>query len=215
MSSSNSGEIPLFDRYRNLLALLLIVAILGGSIAFVFWRPAPTTITIIPPAPTATPAPTVAPSPSPTPLPIQVYVTGAVITPDNLVTIPFGARASEAIEAAGGLAENADLVRVNMAQILRDGDQVHVFAISDGIAQEDPAVLELATPSDHEIVYVNLATQDELIVLPRIGPAMAQRIIEYRMENGPFESLDDLMNVNGIGPTTIEQIQPFVSLELR
>ena len=186
--------------------VLLILVIIGGGAVFVLRRPAPVTITILPPEPTATSAPTLTPTASPTPGPLQVYVTGAVANPETLVTVPYGSRVIDAIEAAGGFAEDADRERVNLAEVLRDGDQVHVYALSE------PAV-SLPTPNDSGIVYINVAAAEELEQLPRIGPALAQRIVEYREANGPFASLEDLTNVSGIGPATLEEIAPFVSLD--
>jgi competence protein ComEA len=139
---------------------------------------------------------------------VQAYVTGAVARPQALVSVPFGSRVSAVIEAAGGLTDTADLDRVNLAQIVRDGDQIHIYAI-----EETSAIL--ATPNDAGIVYINVAGVDELVELPRIGPAMAARIIEYRETNGPFTSLDDIDAVSGIGPSTLEEIGPRVSFELR
>lgn len=202
-SSGNSG----LDRYQPLLTILLIVAIAVGAGAFLLGRPPATTITVIPPPPTATPAPT------PSPNPIQVYVTGAVARPEEIVTVPFGSRVADAIEAAGGFTDEADRASTNLADILHDGDQVHVFSNSD--RPVDGGEVILATPSDHGIVYLNSATQEELETLPRIGPAMAERIIAYRDANGLFAQLEDLLNVDGIGPATLEAIEAFVSLELR
>jgi competence protein ComEA len=215
MSAPETEKKPLFERYRYMITAFLVVAILGGAAVFILQRPAPTAITIIPPEPTATPQPTPTPEPSPTPGPIQVYVTGAVLNPETVVTIPYAGRAADAIDAAGGLASDADVTRVNMAQILRDGDQVHVYALADSPADDSSSGVVLATPSDSGIVYVNTATVEELEALPRIGPAMAQRIVEYREANGVFATIDDLQNVSGIGPATIAEIAPFVSLEVR
>jgi len=198
------------ERYQPLLTLVLILTIAGGAAVFALRRPAPTAITILPPLPTATPAPTLTPEPSATPGPIEVYVTGAVAQPETLVTIPFGSRVSAAIEQAGGLTDDADLERVNMAQILRDGDQVHVFAMAS-----DEGEIALATPSDAGIVYINSASAAELEVLPHVGPTLAERILAYREENGPFTSLEDLDNVSGIGPSTLADIAPLISFDVR
>jgi competence protein ComEA len=203
----NAPSTSYLDRFQPLLTVLLIVAIGVGAGAFVLGRPPAVTITVIPPAPTGTPAPTL------TPGPIQVYVTGAVARPDQIVAVPHGSRVADAVEAAGGLTADADRGRTNLADILRDGDQVHVFARADG--DGEVSALVLATPSDHGIVYLNSSTQEELETLPRIGPAMAERIIIYREINGSFAALDDLLNVDGIGPSTLEAIRPFVSLEMR
>lgn len=137
-------------------------------------------------------------------------MTGAVGNPGVLVTIPYGSRARDAIDAAGGLAADADLERVNLAQIVRDGDQVHVFAVASG---EDEVVL--ATPSDAGTVYINSASAEDLDVLPGVGPALAARIVAYREENGPFTSLEDLDQVSGIGPSILEEIAPMISFESR
>ena len=99
----------LWERYRSLLTVMLILATVGGATVFLLRRPEPVTITIIPPGPTATPAP------SPAPGPIAVYVTGAVANPETIVSLPYGSRAIDAIEAAGGFAAGADRVRVNQA----------------------------------------------------------------------------------------------------
>lgn len=208
MTSPGPAPMSWFERFRHVLTALLVLAIMGGGALFIFRRPPPVTITILPPEPTPTPLPTATPSPSPTPGPVQVYVTGAVRRPESLVWVPYGSRVSDAVAAAGGLAENADRERVNLAQILRDGDQVHVYAL------EEPAIT-LATPSDSGIVYVNTATVEELTQLPRIGPALAERIVAYREANGPFASLEGLGQVSGIGPTTLDQIAPFISFEIR
>jgi competence protein ComEA len=165
-------------------------------------RPQPVEITIHPPEPTATPEPTH------TPEPILVYITGEVNTPETTVTLPYGSRVSDALEAAGGLTDNADIERVNLAAIARDGDQIHVPTIGD-----DAIELALPTPSGGEVVYVNSATVEELSTLPGIGASTAQAIIDYRTENGSFSSLEDLDNVPGIGPSTLENIAELVSFE--
>jgi len=97
-----------------------------------------------------------------------------------------------------------------MAQILRDGDQVHVFTLAS-----DESGVTLATPSDAGIVYINSASASDLETLPRVGPALAARIIAYREENGPFVSLEDLDNVSGIGPSILAELAPYVSFESR
>lgn len=210
-SGGTSGDWS--TRLQTVLMLVLVPAIVGAGVLFVTRRPPPTTITVIPPLPTATPPPTATPLPTATPGPITVYVTGAVQHPEQLVMLPFGSRVADAVEAAGGLLPDADLTRINLAGRLRDGDQVHVFAASEGESSE--SVVELATPSDAGVVYVNTASREELVTLPRIGEAMAQRIIDYREANGAFETVEDLLEVNGIGPATLETIRPYISLEIR
>lgn len=178
--------------------VLIALATIGAAAVLLFTRPDPVRITINPPQPTATALPT------PTPQPVTVYITGAVAQPETVASLPAGSRVQDALDAAGGVTENADLERVNLAETLRDGDQVHVFE------RGDPNAAILATPNTTGFVRVNSATEEELMTLPGIGEEMARRIIEYRDANGPFASLDDLDNVSGIGPAMIDEIKAFV-----
>lgn len=180
---------------------VFIIAIAGGIVLVLASQPEPVQITINPPEPTLTPAP------SATPGPISIYVTGAVAQPQTTHTLPHGSRAADAIDAAGGPTDDADLDSVNLAAILRDGDQIHVPAAGS-------EMVTLATPSGGTaIVAVNRATVEELTTLPGIGPTLAQRIIDHRETIGPFASLDDLDAVSGIGPAVLEDIAEFVSFE--
>lgn len=196
--------------------VLIVVAIIASGVLLLVTRPEPVEITIMPPMPTPTPPPTN------TPAPFTVYVTGAVAKPGMTVNVPADSRVQDAINAAGGATGNADLERVNLADILRDGVQVHVPAVGElpgdvGAGVVDSAgandALGLATPMSGALVNVNTATLDELQTLPRIGPAIAQRIIDYRDQNGPFTDLQDLDNVSGIGPATLEQLAPLITFE--
>jgi competence protein ComEA len=187
---------------NTILAFVLIaVAIVGGGILLLVTRPQPVQITINPPLPTATAEPTT------TPGPITVYITGAVEQPQTTLTLPSGSRVQEAIDAAGGLLNDADLDRINPAQILRDGDQVHVPSITV------EAEVVLATPNSAGIIFINRATTAELETLPGVGPALAGRIITYRDENGPFASLDDLDNVSGIGPSLLQEMEGLIAFD--
>jgi competence protein ComEA len=179
--------------------LIVAVAIIGGAILLLATRPQAVQITINPPLPTATAEPTV------TPAPIVVYVTGAVATPESMITLPPGSRVQDAIDAAGGTTESANLEAVNLAQILHDGDQVHV--------PEQGAETVLATPSGGAIVHINSATLEELEMLPGVGPAMAQAIIDYREANGPFADLAALDEVSGIGPGVLEDLEGLIAFD--
>jgi competence protein ComEA len=198
---------------------VVTAAIIGGGVLLLQTRPEPVEVVIHPPIPTATPLPTATPSP------LTVYVTGAVATPEQLVELPPDSRVSDAIAAAGGATDNADLTRVNLADTLRDGAQVHVPArpvatqmatVEAGIVDLAPTVAAaegLATPITPERINVNTATIEELITLPGIGEVTAERIIAYREENGAFSTLADLDNVSGIGSATLENIAALVTFD--
>ena len=190
----------------NLIALIIVaILIIGGGALLLSSRPEPVQITINPPVPTATAEPTATPSP------ILVYVTGEVLQPETMVEVPFGSRVMDAITATGGITENADQTLVNLAGILRDGDQIHVPAIV--AADEETTIESLPTPSGGGVIYINSATVEELQTLPGVGPALAQRIIDYRDENGFFSSLEDLDNVSGIGPSILSNLSELIAFD--
>ncbi|WP_147916905.1 ComEA family DNA-binding protein [Ruania zhangjianzhongii] len=145
---------------------------------------------------------------------LYVHVAGAVSDP-GLVQLAPGERVADAIAAAGGAAETADLDRVNLAAPVTDGEQVYVPAEGE----TPPALPEAATgsgASDAEVsaavVNVNTAGAEELETLPGIGPARAADIIAHREEDGPFESVEDLLAVPGIGPATLDRLRERVRL---
>ena len=179
---------------------VVAIAIVGGIVLLLITRPQPVQITIHPPLPTGTPAPTA------TPAPLTVYVTGAVDQPETLHTLPPGSRVMDAIDAAGGLTDAADLEGVNLAAFLHDGDQVHVPPINE----EQTA---LPTPSGGTVIHINTATLEELDTLPGIGPALAQAIIDYRETNGMFASMEDLDAVSGIGPALMQQLEGLIAFD--
>ena len=144
-------------------------------------------------------------NPSPTPSPVRVHVSGAVENP-GVYTLPPGAIVQDAINAAGGLSNSATLETINLASPLKDGEQVFVYSSSEieqsGRFSSTPSD---AIPSPLQI-NINTADVSDLELLPGIGPSLAQKIIEFRQENGPFETIDDLLDVSGIGPSKLEEI---------
>jgi competence protein ComEA len=123
---------------------------------------------------------------------LYVHVLGAVARP-GLYVLELDARLVDALAAAGGTTDDADLAAVNLARVLEDGEQVIVPTV--GAAPGTPGA---APPGDGRI-DLNTADQAALETLPRIGPALAERIISWREENGRFRAVDDLLAVPGIG----------------
>ncbi|ASK64675.1 competence protein ComEA [Brachybacterium avium] len=141
---------------------------------------------------------------------IVVHVSGAVAAP-GVVQLPGDARVDDALRAAGGPTGDADLSVVNLARPLADGEQIHVPvpgeqprpAMAGGPASTGGA----EEPDGGALIDLNTAGAAELEELPGVGPAIAQRIVEHREKNGPFQAVDGLLEVSGIGPATLEEIR--------
>lgn len=191
--------------YGLIITLIFAAALFVAGAIYLLREPKHTTVEIVPPQPTATDLPTA------TPAPLEIYVTGAVQNPQSRLSLPVGSRVEDAIAAAGGVLENADLDAVNLAQRLQDGDQIFVPTLpAEGETGEGNA---LPTPNAPRIVNINEATLEELDTLPGIGPTTAQAIVDYRNANGPFESIDELLEVQGIGEGTLDDIRAYVTVE--
>lgn len=134
---------------------------------------------------------------------VYVHVLGEVAAP-GLFELVEGARAVDAIAAAGGFTDAADPASVNLARELVDGEQLVVLALG---AAPPPSRGGGAGP-----VNLNTADAAALDSLPRIGPALAERIIRWREANGPFASVDHLGEVSGIGSATIEGLRDLVTV---
>lgn len=188
------------ERYRWLLFLVLALPLAAGVLIFAWRQPASDPIQIILVAPTAVP----------TPGPIRVYISGAVRQPD-VYTLPPDSIVKDGLAAAGGPAPDADLARINLAQPLSDGQQIVVprqgEALSSNVAPA-PAVSNTASG----LLNINTASAQELEALPGIGPALAQSIVSYRNEHGPFQSIDDLKNVPGIGDARFERLKGLITV---
>ncbi|GIV18335.1 MAG: competence protein ComEA [Armatimonadota bacterium] len=148
---------------------------------------------------------------------IVVHVAGAVKKP-GLVRIPRGSRVDDAVRAAGGFSSQADPDSVNLAQPLEDGVQVYVPRKGEaaqvegrvGPAWQGEVPRRKEAPSGK--ININTASAEQLESLPGVGPATARAIIEYRKQNGGFSSIDELLDVRGIGPKKLEQIRPYVTV---
>ncbi|MFN2292738.1 MAG: helix-hairpin-helix domain-containing protein [Anaerolineae bacterium] len=187
--------------HRGLLFFLLMLAVLA---AIVFLQaPRPQDIVL----PTATPLPS--PQPTSTPQPLRVYVSGAVRQPDVYALVP-NSIVKDALLAAGGAAEDADLDSVNLALPLADGQHIYVPRMGE---ESPPPPVSAGRPASPAKVNINLADVTSLESLPGIGPSLAQRIVEYRQTNGRFALIEDIMEVSGIGPATFDKIQELITTE--
>lgn len=136
---------------------------------------------------------------------IHVSVSGAVRSP-GVVEVPLGARLLEVVDAAGGFTSEADTDHLNLAGRVGDGEQVEIPAI--GAAETAAAT----RASGEGLIDLNTASVAELDELPGIGEVIGGRIIEYRQVNGPFTSVDQLSNVEGISPRLVDEIRPYVTV---
>ena len=130
--------------------------------------------------------------------PLLVHVLGAVARP-GLVELSAGARVVDAVAAAGGFTAEADPAGVNLARPVVDGEQLVVLAVGQAPPPAAGGASGGTGPSGDGLVHLNTADVAALDTLPRIGPALAQRIIDWREANGPFTSVDQLSEVTGIG----------------
>ena len=157
---------------------------------------------------------------------VAVYVTGEVERP-GVVYVDFDGRVAEAINKCGGLLPDADMARVNMAETVKDGMQVRVpekivqaaatgnnatTESSASKATDATAAKASAGTSGRDMVNINTAGIDELKKLKGIGPAMAQRIIDYREANGAFQRPEDLQKVKGIGKAKFAKLEHQITL---
>jgi competence protein ComEA len=233
------------DRFRTWLAFVgwqrfTFVVAAAPVVAFVAWwmvrLPAPPVESLIPVAPsavTAAPSEWVSPLQTLAPSRIAVHVVGAVRQP-GVYHLAAGARADDALRAAGGASDNADLRRVNLAASVLDGDQLYIPRIGERLPNTSTSTNEsngnpgpptrASNNSNNSnsasatsstlllIVDLNRATATDLDRLPGVGPATAKAIIDHRTRNGPFASVDDLLKVKGIGPAKLAEIRPWVKV---
>lgn len=176
----------------------------------------------LPPSTTPQPTQVIAAAP-PTPQMLAVYVSGAVVSP-GVYMLPEGARIADAIQAAGGPQPEANMELINLAA--RVSDEQHISVLRTGetpVAQAPPPQASStpkaqanrqATPQPKPPGKLNLntATATQLEELPGIGEVLAARIIEYRSTNGPFQTVEEIMSVQGIKEAVYEQIRDLVTV---
>ena len=155
---------------------------------------------------------------------VIIHITGSVKNP-GIVKLKEGSRIEDAIESAGGLTENADITKVNLAYVVEDGTKIKIPSASEeDIGDEDiidsksgdNIIIEENTVSSNnstQTININKATEKEFETLPGIGPSLASKIIEYRNQNGKFESIEDIKNINGIGDNKYEKIKDLITVK--
>ena len=161
---------------------------------------------------------------------IFVYVTGAVNKPGmvELENKKGGVRAAEAVEKCGGLLPTADVNNFNMAEVITDGQHIRVPEknvesspnesqnISNGNVSAANSNKSISSnkkaTSAGGVVNINSASSEELQTLNGIGPKMAEKIIEYRNNNGAFKSIDEIKNVRGIGDKKFEKLRDHIRI---
>jgi competence protein ComEA len=148
--------------------------------------------------------------PVPTEKPIIVYITGAVPRA-GVYALPQGARVQDAISAAGGFLAEAEKSQINLAALLEDGEKLDIPYIEGALpvlATPGPTVVAVTT----ELININTASAAELDSLPSIGPTLAQRVIDYREQHGPFINTEDIINVPGIGTGNYERFKDLITV---
>ena len=202
------------------LAVIAVVAVLITVFSLMRDDPPPVVSAKLPPVEMVSSA-SARPSPD-AHQPVVVSVVGLVTKP-GLVTLAPGARIADAVSAAGGAIDGADTLGLNLARHLTDGEQVVVgigtpagqptalgSSVSGGppVASASPAAPGKGAPA--EPVDLNTATVEQLDALPGIGPVMAAAIVAWRDTNGKFNSVDQLGDVDGIGPARLDKLRALV-----
>lgn len=142
---------------------------------------------------------------------IWVYVCGAVHAP-GVYELPSGSRIYHVIQAAGGMLPEAETRAVNQAQELSDGEQITVPTVEEAQDPAQPAVSGGSAASGDGKVNLNTAGIEELCTLAGIGETRAQAIVDYREQNGGFQSIEELMNIDGIKEKTFEKLKEEVTV---
>ncbi len=179
--------------YYLLLGLLLVAALSGGVTLLVRRSNNPGIEILLP---TATPTPE-----------LKVYVSGAV-NREGVYSLKQGDRVEQALAAAGGAAESADLSPINLAQRLRDQDHIHVPKVGETI----PLTTTPSPTSDSRRIDINTASAQLLDSLPGVGPTRASAIVRYREEHGDYCSTEQVMQVEGIGQGIYGQIRDLITV---
>lgn len=154
------------------------------------------------------------------PAQVCVYVTGHVVHP-GVVYLDEGSRVADAIEACGGMTDDASAESLNLARIVVDGEQIQVQSVAEMEAASQPVASSgssapVASGPSSQVasgkVNINTADSSQLQTLSGVGESKAKKIIDYRETNGPFKSIEDLANVSGIGEKTVENLREYICI---
>jgi len=207
------GRISLRPSSVLLLVLIGVLAILAAWFAY---QRMGGQVQVVPDARLTAPAPTLRSSEQPTVAAaadpggsVVIDVAGKVRRP-GVVTLPTGSRVVDAIAAAGGVRPGTNTGDLNQARVLVDGEQIYVGKPPGGLAAA--AVTKPGAPASANLVSLNTATQEQLETLPGVGPVTAQSILAWRTAHGSFSSVDELLEVDGIGDKTLAKLAPYVTL---
>ncbi len=143
---------------------------------------------------------------------ICAFVCGEVVSP-GVYYFTDGARKADAVEAAGGFTQEANTSYVNLAQLLTDEMQLYIPALGEEAGAAGTAAVTETEAAHEGKINLNTATAAELCQLNGIGESKAQAILQYREENGGFETVDELTQVSGIGESTLEKIRDYIYVE--
>lgn len=191
----------LWLRARFALFVVLALATVAGLVAFYVRLPGPEPVVVV-----LTPTAEAAPGARP----MVVYVSGAV-RGAGVYTLREGDRVTQAVDAAGGFAPEADQARINLAALLKDGQQVHVPALGERTASGSATATGAGAPAGP--ININTATVEELKALPGIGDTYARAIVDYRTRNGLFQRPEDIVKVRGIGPQTYQRLKDLITVQ--
>lgn len=150
--------------------------------------------------------------PAPTPNSVVVDIFGAVAVP-GVYTLEPNSRVFEAIEMAGGLLEDAYTGHLNQAAMIEDGQKIEIpLLVKNENEYYTIGEINEINIDSVDLININSASIEELIILPNIGETRAGAIVDYRNENGPFTNIEDVINVPGIGDTTFNLIKDLISI---
>lgn len=156
---------------------------------------------------------------------IVVHISGQILNP-GVISLDEGARLIDAINLSGGLTSKADISKVNLAYVLEDAQKIYIPSIDDkdetiyiskesgntGIVTSGNG--QVTTKKEEKLmVNINTANEEQLEQLPGIGTSIATRIVNYRKENGKFNSIEDIKNVSGIGEAKFNNIKSYICVK--